>query len=121
MLSRAVRSRSHIPLWDRHWDAMADGQTPDGYLGPTMDALKAEREPIECHGPAGTVVLWHGTVARKQISIPSRFAALSVSLTLESATNADTFGRNVLSDHMRLGVICEPALPVWLVVPFLGD
>ena len=81
-----LRSRSHIPLWDRHWDALADGQTPDGYLGPTMDALKAEREPIECHGPAGTVVLWHGTVARKQISIPSRFAALSVSLTLESIT-----------------------------------
>ena len=86
MLSRAVRSRSHLPLWDRHWDALADNQTPDGYLGPTMDALKAEREPIECHGPAGTVVLWHGTVARKQISIPSRFAALSVSLTRKVST-----------------------------------
>ena len=62
--------------------------TPGGANGVQPNALVAriaeDTAPVETCGPAGTVVFWHHRGMRN-IAILSRFAALSVSLTLKAS------------------------------------
>ena len=62
---------SHQRIWD-YWEAvhrdapppdMADG-TPkwDGYTAPPLKDIKSTTEPVETHGPVGSVVLWHANL-----------------------------------------------------------
>ena len=32
---------------------------PDGYVAPPVPDIKADTEPLDFHGPAGSVLLWH--------------------------------------------------------------
>lgn len=60
---------SHTRVWQEQWDAFLDGEkhTDDhlaqrragGYTDPVIQQIKADTPPVDCHGPAGTVVLWH--------------------------------------------------------------
>lgn len=60
---------SHIPIWREQWAAFKDGEKhtdkhlenrrAGGYTDPAILRAKAEIEPVDTHGPAGTVVLWH--------------------------------------------------------------
>ena len=60
---------THLPRWRQHWAAPARAgpvsswapANPD-WQAQTLQMLadaKAASEPVECSGPAGTVVLWH--------------------------------------------------------------
>ena len=59
--------RSHTRVWN-HWEAMnriptsVDKQegTPRfvGYTDPPIGNIKADTQPVDCYGPAGSVVLW---------------------------------------------------------------
>ena len=64
---------SHKRLWDT-WQSIYRGDTlidinclslrntkhrPDGYVAPPVPEIKADTEPVDTHGPAGSVVLWH--------------------------------------------------------------
>ncbi len=60
---------SHLRVWREQWQAFLEGEkhTDDhlaerkagGYTDPVILRTKADTQPVDCHGPAGTVVLWH--------------------------------------------------------------
>ena len=60
---------SHTRVWKEQWEAFLDGEKhtdkhlevrrAGGYTDPVIGQIKADTEPVDCHGPAGTVVLWH--------------------------------------------------------------
>ena len=60
---------SHTRIWKEQWEAFLDGEKhtdthletrrAGGYNDPVIDQIKADTVPVDCHGPAGTVVLWH--------------------------------------------------------------
>ena len=62
---------SHRRIWD-YWEK-THRQTPpparpagapewDGYTAPPLPEIKADTPPVETHGPAGSVVLWHANL-----------------------------------------------------------
>ena len=60
---------SHSRIWRDQWDAFLEGEKhtdkhlaerkAGGYNDPVIQRIKADTQPFDCHGPAGTVVLWH--------------------------------------------------------------
>ena len=60
---------SHVRVWREQWQAFLEGEkhTDDhlterkagGYDDPVIRRTKADTQPVDCHGPAGTAVLWH--------------------------------------------------------------
>ena len=60
---------SHSRIWPEQWKAFQEGERhtdkhlevrkAGGYADPVIGEIKADTEPFDCHGPAGTVVLWH--------------------------------------------------------------
>ena len=60
---------SHARIWPEQWAAFHDGERhtdrhlkdrkAGGYTDPVIRRIKADTEPFDCHGQAGTVVLWH--------------------------------------------------------------
>jgi hypothetical protein len=60
---------SHTRIWREQWDAFKAGEKhtdkhlpvrqAGGYTDPVIERIKADTQPVDCHGPAGTVVLWH--------------------------------------------------------------
>ena len=60
---------SHTRIWREQWKAFQEGEKhtdkhlavrkAGGYSDPVIDQIKADTQPLDCHGPAGTVVLWH--------------------------------------------------------------
>ncbi len=60
---------SHARIWPEQWEAFKEGEKhtdkhlavrkAGGYTDPVIGEIKADTEPVDCHGPAGTVVLWH--------------------------------------------------------------
>jgi ectoine hydroxylase-related dioxygenase (phytanoyl-CoA dioxygenase family) len=64
---------SHQRIWDT-WQSIYRGDTlidinclslrntkhrPDEYVAPPVPDIKADTEPLDFHGPAGSVLLWH--------------------------------------------------------------
>lgn len=64
-----VWPRSHTRIWEEQWQAFKEGEKhtdkhlterkAGGYTDPVISRIKADTDPVDCHGPAGTVVLWH--------------------------------------------------------------
>ena len=60
---------SHTRIWKEQWDAFQSGEKhtdkhlavrhAGGYDDPVIAEIKDDTQPFDCHGPAGTVVLWH--------------------------------------------------------------
>ncbi|MCY3784482.1 MAG: phytanoyl-CoA dioxygenase family protein [Chloroflexi bacterium] len=52
---------SHARVWEayREIKQSGSGETYDGYNHPVVADIKADTEPVDTHGPAGSVVLWH--------------------------------------------------------------
>jgi hypothetical protein len=60
---------SHARIWKEQWKAFQAGEKhtdkhlavrkAGGYTDPVIGQIKADTQPFDCHGPAGTVVLWH--------------------------------------------------------------
>jgi len=60
---------SHTRIWQEQWKAFQEGEKhtdthlpvrkAGGYTDPVIGRIKADTEPVDCYGPAGTVVLWH--------------------------------------------------------------
>jgi hypothetical protein len=64
---------SHKRIWDTYQsiyrgDTLIDinclslrntKHRPDGYVAPPVPDIKADTDPVDTHGPAGSVVLWH--------------------------------------------------------------
>ena len=60
---------SHSRIWPEQWKAFKKGEKhtdkhltvrkAGGYTDPVIGEIKADTEPFDCHGPTGTVVLWH--------------------------------------------------------------
>jgi ectoine hydroxylase-related dioxygenase (phytanoyl-CoA dioxygenase family) len=60
---------SHTRIWPEQWKAFQAGEKhtdnhlavrqAGGYTDPVIGQIKADTQPVDCHGPAGTVVLWH--------------------------------------------------------------
>ena len=60
---------SHTRIWREQWKAYQEGEKhtdkhlavrkAGGYTDPVIGQIKADTQPFDCHGPAGTVVLWH--------------------------------------------------------------
>ena len=60
---------SHARIWTEQWEAFRGGEKhtdksrdvrrAGGYSDPVIGRIKDDTEPVDCHGPAGTVVLWH--------------------------------------------------------------
>ncbi len=63
---------SHKRIWTHHWKTFHAGETHVGrrdrvrklggydfLVDPILEEVKADTEAVDCHGPAGTVVLWH--------------------------------------------------------------
>lgn len=60
---------SHARIWSEQWQAFHEGEKhtdkhltirrAGGYNDPVIGRIKADTEPFDCYGPAGTVVLWH--------------------------------------------------------------
>ncbi|MDE2992119.1 MAG: phytanoyl-CoA dioxygenase family protein [Chloroflexota bacterium] len=52
---------SHARVWEayRELKQSGSGGTYDGYNHPVVADIKADTEPVDTHGPAGSVVLWH--------------------------------------------------------------
>ena len=75
---------SHEPIWTEQWKAFKGGEKhtdkhlavrkSGGYKDPVIGQIKAKTTPFDCHGPAGTVVLWH----TKILHIAGRNAAVDV-------------------------------------------
>jgi hypothetical protein len=51
--------RSHTKIWHHTREAMRDGRSYHPYQDQVLKDMKAVTAPVETHGPAGTVVLWH--------------------------------------------------------------
>ena len=64
-----VWPKSHTRIWTQQWKAFRAGEkhtdkhlavrNAGGYTDPVIGRIKASTQPFDCHGPAGTVVLWH--------------------------------------------------------------
>ena len=64
-----VWPRSHSRIWREQWKAFKAGEkhtdkhlavrVAGGYTDPVIRQIKADTQPFDCHGPAGTVILWH--------------------------------------------------------------
>lgn len=60
---------SHTRVWEAQWQAFLEGEKhtdkhlpvriSGGYTDPVIGQIKTDTQPVDCHGPAGTVVLWH--------------------------------------------------------------
>lgn len=52
---------SHARVWEayRELKQSGSGENYDGYKHPVVADIKADTEPVDTHGPAGSVVLWH--------------------------------------------------------------
>ena len=60
---------SHSRIWPEQWQAFRQGEKhtdkhlphrkAGGYNDPVIGRIKADTQPFDCHGPTGTVVLWH--------------------------------------------------------------
>lgn len=60
---------SHTRIWKEQWEAFKEGEKhtdkhlaerrAGGYNDPVIGEIKGDTQPVDCHGPAGTVVLWH--------------------------------------------------------------
>jgi hypothetical protein len=60
---------SHARIWPEQWKAFKEGEKhtdkhltvrkAGGYADPVILQIKNDTQPVDCHGPAGTVVLWH--------------------------------------------------------------
>ncbi len=60
---------SHSRIWREQWKAYHAGEKhtdkhlevrkAGGYKDPVIGRIKSDTDPFDCHGPAGTVVLWH--------------------------------------------------------------
>ena len=60
---------SHARIWPEQWKAFKEGEKhtdkhlavrkAGGYNDPEILRVKADTQPVDCHGPVGTVVLWH--------------------------------------------------------------
>ena len=52
---------SHARVWEayRELKQSGSGENYDGYNHPVVADIKADTEPVDTHGPAGSVVLWH--------------------------------------------------------------
>ena len=52
---------SHARVWEayRELKQNGSGENYDGYNHPVVADIKADTEPVDTHGPAGSVVLWH--------------------------------------------------------------
>ena len=52
---------SHARVWEayREIKQSGSGENYDGYNHPVVADIKADTEPVDTHGPAGSVVLWH--------------------------------------------------------------
>ena len=60
---------SHARIWPEQWKAFHEGEKhtdkhlpvrkAGGYNDPVIGEIKADTDPVDCHGPAGTAVLWH--------------------------------------------------------------
>jgi hypothetical protein len=60
---------SHARIWPEQWKAFKEGEKhtdkhlekrkAGGYKDPVIGQIKADTQPVDCYGPAGTVVLWH--------------------------------------------------------------
>ena len=52
---------SHARVWEAYREIKQSGSggTYDGYNHPVVADIKADTEPVDTHGPAGSVVLWH--------------------------------------------------------------
>ena len=52
---------SHARVWEayRELKQSGSGEAYDGYKHPVVADIKADTEPVDTHGPAGSVVLWH--------------------------------------------------------------
>ena len=60
---------SHTRIWREQWKAFQEGEKhtdkhlavrkAGGYNDPVIGQIKADTQPFDCHGPTGTVVLWH--------------------------------------------------------------
>ena len=56
-------------IWPEQWKAFKEGERhtdkhltvrkAGGYTDPVIGEIKADTQPFDCHGPTGTVVLWH--------------------------------------------------------------
>ena len=62
--------RSHSRLYELAVGLRADGLDPGsdeghGRLRSLVEAIAADTEPVDCHGPCGTVVFWHRCTAHK--------------------------------------------------------
>jgi hypothetical protein len=51
--------RSHVPIWHHTRECMRDAVAYHPYQDPILRAIKRMHAPVETHGVAGTVVLWH--------------------------------------------------------------
>ena len=60
---------SHEPIWREQWKAFKEGEEhtdkhltvrkAGGYTDPVIRQIKEDTQPFDCHGPSGTVILWH--------------------------------------------------------------
>jgi hypothetical protein len=60
---------SHSRIWTEQWKAFKEGEKhtdkhlavrkAGGYTDPVIGEIKADTDLVDCHGPAGTVILWH--------------------------------------------------------------
>jgi len=60
---------SHTRIWTEQWKAFKEGEKhtdkhlevrkAGGRKDPVIGQIKADTQPVDCYGPAGTVVLWH--------------------------------------------------------------
>ena len=65
----AIWPGSHAKIWKEQWEAFKAGEKhtdklleirrAGGYTDPVIGEIKSDTKPVDCHGPAGTVVLWH--------------------------------------------------------------
>ena len=55
--------RSHTRIWNR-WEPLNDGVMPKfhGRIDSPVPEIKADTLPVDTHGPAGSVVLWHSNM-----------------------------------------------------------
>ena len=63
---------SHTRIWDKQWEAYKEGEKhtdkhltdrkAGGYSDAVIGQIKVDTKPVDTHGPAGSVVLWHTTI-----------------------------------------------------------
>ena len=80
----AVWPGSHSRIWPEQWKTFKAGEKhtdkhlakrrAGGYTDPVILQIKRDTPPVDCHGPAGTVVLWH----TKILHIPGQNASTDV-------------------------------------------